>query len=218
MGRLALIDVLSAAVLLAFWYICFTRYNRQKGAMALRRVQAACAGRATLSEARWFGGSRLQAHLRFASHWVADARITVSLLPRQIPLRWLVSLWRKQKETLTFEANLDAPPGFQLEVFRHRWLTQNNLDTATSKSRKWTVSRPGPVVLTTRTQWGQELTPLVNTLMSSQGHKLLSVRFRAQSPHLSATVALEDFSDQETSEGLLDVLRELAADASTSRQ
>ena len=217
MGRLILIDALAVIALFAAWYLCFTRYNYRKGSKALRWVEDACSGRGEVVESRWLGTNSLQARLRFAAHWVEDARVTVRLLPRPVPSRWFLSLWRKQKETVTFEADLDYAPGFNLEVFRHRWLTHNSPSDDTG-SRNWLLSRPGPVILTTRTHWNQELTPVVNTLMTSRGHNLISVRFRSKSPHLTATVALETLSDRQASAGFLDVLRDLAAGASTSRQ
>jgi hypothetical protein len=216
-GRLILIDALSAAILLAFWYFCLARYNRRRGALALRWVEAACSGKGRIVEARWLSASRLQARLGFAAHWFENARVTVRLLPRPIPIQWLLSVWQKQKETLTFEADLDYAPALRLEVFRHRWLTHRR-GSLTSGMQNWTVSHPGPVVLTTRTHWTQELTPVVNTLITSRGHNLLSVRFRPESPHLAATVALEALSDEQAAAGFLGVLRELAAGASTSRQ
>ena len=217
MGRPVLIDALVVAALLALWYCCLARYNRRKGALALRWVEAACSGKGRIVETRWRGTCRLQASLGFAAHWFENARVTVRLLPRPIPLRWLLSLWRKQKETLTFEADLDYVPSFQLQIFRHRWLTHRHGHLA-SRSKTWTISRPGPVVLTTRTQWTQELTPVVNTLMTSRGHHLITVRFRPESPHLAATVALESLSDKEDAASFLAVVRDLAAGASTSRQ
>jgi hypothetical protein len=216
-GRLILIDALAAVGLLGLWYFCLARYNHRKGVLALRWVEAACSGKGRIVEARWRGTSRLQAQLGFAAHCFENARVTVRLLPRPIPLQWLFSLWRKQEETLTFEADLDCAPTFQLQIFRHRWLTHKYGHLA-SAGQTWTVSRPGPVVLTTRTQWTQELTPVVNTLMTSRGHSLITVRFRPESPHLAATVALESLSDQEAAAGFLTVVRELAAGASTSRQ
>ena len=50
MGRLVLIDALSAAVLLSLWYFLFARYNREKGARALRWVEAACTAKGTSYE------------------------------------------------------------------------------------------------------------------------------------------------------------------------
>lgn len=219
MERLVLIDALSAAALLGLllWYFYFARYNRRKGALVLRWVEAACSSKGRLLEARWSGASRVQAHLDFAAHWFENAQVVVRLRPRPIPLKWLFSLWRKQKETLTFEADLDYAPSFQLEVFRHRWLTHRHTHVVRG-SRDWAVSRPGPVVLTTRTHWSHELTPVVNTLMTSRGHNLVSVRFRPESPHLAATVPLEALSDEQAAAAFLSVLRDLAAGASTSRQ
>lgn len=214
--RLIIIDALGVAILLVIWYFSFLHYNHKKAAASLRWVEAACSGRGRVVEARWQGSSRLQAQLRFAAHWFVNAHVTVRLLPRPIPFQWLLSIYRKQRETLTFEADLDCAPNFQLEVFRHRWLTHKQ-DPALG-SRNWNISRPGPVVLTTRTEWTQELTPVVNTLMTSRGHSLLAVRFRPESPHLAATIPLESLTDEQAAAGFVGMLRELAAGASTSHQ
>jgi len=215
-GALLLMDVVGAALAVGLWYLCFARYNRKRGFQALRQVEAACSSRARIVEARWVGTSRLQAHLRFAAHWFENAQVTIRLLPRPLPIQWLLSRWHKQRETVTFEADLDYAPGLQLEVFRHHWVSDNGRQV-TKRSRNWTVSRPGPVVLTTSTEWRQELPPIVNTLMTTRGHSLLRVRLRPESPHLAATIDLESLSDRQTASGFLSVLRDLAAGASTSR-
>jgi len=198
--RLLLIDASTAAVLLLLWY-----------------VEAACSSEGQIMESHWYGMCRLQARLGFSPHWFENARVTVRLRPRPVPVKWLISVWRKQRETLTFEADLDFAPSFQLDVFRHRWLSRNRVKEA-SDSPRWAVSRPGPVVLTTRTRWTHELTPVVNTLITSRGHNLMSVRFRPNSPHLAATIPLEALSDEHAAAGFLSVLRELAAGASTHQQ
>jgi hypothetical protein len=216
-GRLLIIDVLGAASLVGLWYLLFARYNRQKGALALRWVQLACSNRGRIIESKWLNACRLQAHLSFSSQWFDNTRVTIRLRPRPVPFQWLLAVWRKQKETVTFEADLDDAPTFQLEIFRHRWITDKTGSLSNPK-RNWEISRPGPVVLTTRTEWTQELTPVVNTLMTSRGHSLMTVRFRPNSPHLVATIPLEAVSDEETAAGFLTVLRDLAAGASTSRQ
>jgi hypothetical protein len=216
-GLLVLIDAFAAVAGLAIWYFCFARLNRRKGDKALRSVEAACGDHGRVVETRWVGSSRVQAQLRFAAHWFENACITIRLLPRPMPVRWLLSLWRREQETLTFEADLDCPPNLRLDVLRHRWLTHSHLKVVAG-SRDWMITRPGPVVLTTRTQWTQELPPIVSTLMTSRGHSLVSVRFRPQSPHLAATVALDALSDEDSVAGFLGVLRDLAARASTSTQ
>jgi hypothetical protein len=215
--RLLLIDAVAAVVTLTLWYFLFSRYNRRKGEKALLSVKAACDGRAQVTEAHWLNTSRVQAKLRFAAHWVENARVTIRLVPRPLPVQWLLSLWRRERETITFEADLDFAPAFHLDVLRHCWLTDNK-PSKISNLRDWTVVHPGPVVLTTRTQWAQELPPVVHTLMTSRGHSLVSVRFRPDSPHLAATVPLEALSDFDAACGFFNVVRDLAAGASTSRQ
>ena len=217
MGRLILIDAGAAVAVLAIWYYWLARYNHRKGAQALRWVETACSGRGSIVEVRWLDRHRVQARLGFDSHWFENARVTVRLKPRPMPIEWLLSWWRKQEETVTFEADLGCAPGFHLEVARHRWLTQKHTHIA-RRTRNWTVMRPGPVVLTTRTTWTQELTPVVNTLMTSTGHTLVAVRFRPTSPHLAATVALESLSDAQAAASFLGVVRDLAAGASAHQQ
>jgi hypothetical protein len=214
---LFLIYVGLVAGLVVLWYFCLAGYNRRRGILALRRVEAACSHRARVVDARWVGASRLQAHVRFAAHWFENAQITIRLLPRPSPVQWLLSHWHKQRETVTFEADLNHAPGVQMEVFRHHWLSDSDREMIRS-SRDWTVVRSRPVVLTTSNKWQQELPPIVNTLMTSRGHSLLKVRLRPESPHLAATVDLDALSGEEAVAGFLGVLRELATGASRSRQ
>jgi len=216
-GSLFFIGVAAAVVLVGLWYFYFAGYNRRKGMKALHWVEAACISRARILEAEWIGTSRLQARLRFADRWFDNANVTIRLLPRALPVHWLLSYCKRQRETLTFEADLDSVPGMRLEVLRHHWLTHHG-KRVTRSSQTWNVSRPGPVVLTTSAQWQRELPPIVNTLMTSRGHNLLHVRFRPESPHLAATVDLEALSSADAAIGFLGVLRDLAAGASTSRQ
>jgi hypothetical protein len=53
--------------------------------------------------------------------------------------------------------------------------------------------------------------------MTSRAHNLLSVRLRPESPHLAATIDLEDVSNEAAAASFLGVLRDLAG-ASISRQ
>jgi hypothetical protein len=216
-GRWFLIDAMGAALVALGWYFAFTRYNYRRGIQALRWVSTACADEGSIVQARWLGASRLQANLRLATHWFERVRVTVRLFPRPLPFHWLLCIFRKQKETLTFEADLDCAPGFALEVFRQRWFNRGEVALA-ADSQNWLIARPGPVVFSTRPQWTNELPPVVHTFMTSRGHNLISVRFRPESPHLVATIALEAVSDQEAAKGFLTVLHDLATGASASRQ
>lgn len=219
MGRLLLIDVAASVAVLGLWYFVFSTYNRKKGAAALRWVQAACAGKGRILESHWMGSSRLQARLHFPSGWFENARVTVKFRPRALPLQWLMSCWRRQKETLTFEADLGGSPSFHLEVVRHRWCAHNRgISSRKRDDREWDVYEPGPIILTTRTHWKQDPTAELNALMSARRRDILQVRFRPESPQFSATVRLEALADGEAATELVSALREIAAGASTHRQ
>lgn len=216
MGRWILIDVATAVVLLLSWYLWFARSNRRRGANVLEWVQAACLGKGKILNARWHASSSLlRATLRLSSRWFEDARLTIRLLPRPLPVQWWMSHHRRQRETLTFEADMGFPPGFHLDVIRHRW--SGRTGERVRRNRSWSVVHPGPVVLTTKDDWPAELTPVVNALASWRDKDFVSVRFNPTSPHFIATVPLESLSDQNAAAGLLGLFRELAASSSAKQ-
>ena len=215
MGRLILIEAGLAAFLALLWYSWFVRYNRRRAAGVLQWVQAACLGKGRLTDFEWqSSSSRLKANLHLSSRWFDDARLTIRLLPRPLPIKWAVSRWHRQQETLTFEADMGFPPGFHLDIVRHRWSGQTG-DKKTS--RRWMISHPGPVVLTTKEDWPLELTPVVNALAAWRDKDFVSVRFKQTSPHFTATVPLENLSDQKSAASLLGLFRELAASSSAKQ-
>ncbi|MGA8867233.1 MAG: hypothetical protein WB510_09700 [Candidatus Sulfotelmatobacter sp.] len=219
MGRLLLIDVVSAVAILGLWYLVFSTYNRKKGAAALRWVQSACDGRGRVCDSRWISSSRLHARLHFPARWFENARLTMKFRPRALPVHWLLSCWHHQKETLTFEADLDGSPDFHLEVIRHRWSAHNRGSASGKKEgREWEICQPSPIILTTRTHWKQDPTSEINALMSARHQDILQVRFRPESPQFSATVNLESLADPEAAASFLSALRELAAGAKAHRQ
>ena len=215
MGRWVLIDATLFGMLALLWYAWFARYNRRRAANVLEWVEAACLGKGRLSGLVWqASSSRLRATLHLSSRWFDEARLTIKLLPRPLPVRWALSRWREQQETLTFEADMGFPPGFHLDIVRHRWSGQTS---AKKSTRKWTLTRPGPVILTTREDWPVELTPVVNALATWRDKDFVSVRFKQTSPHFTATVALDNLSDQRSAASLLGLFRELAASSSAKQ-
>jgi hypothetical protein len=85
------------------------------------------------------------------------------------------------------------------------------------RTRAWTITRPGPVILTTKEDWPVELSPVVNALASWRDKDFVGVRFNSKSPHFTATVALENLSDQKAAAALLGLFRELAASSSAKQ-
>jgi hypothetical protein len=213
-GRFILIDGAVAVALAVIWYAWFVRYNRARAAHVLQWVQAACLGKGRLADLRWQrSSSRLKATLHLSSRWFEEARLTIRLLPRPLPVQWAMSRWRQQQETLTFEADMGYPPGFHLDIVRHRWSGHSGKKSSKT-TRSWTVTRPGPVILTTKEDWPVELTPVVNALAAWRDKDFVGVRFNSTSPHFTATVALENLSDQKAASALLGLFRELAASSS----
>jgi hypothetical protein len=220
-GRLLLIDVIAAIAIvvlwLGLWSLAFVLYNRHKGKSALRWVQAACAGKGRVLDSRWLGSYRLHARLQFPSRGFEDARVTMQFR-RPFPAHWILDCWHKQKETLTFEADLGGSPSFHLEVVRHRWSARSRSVGRAREQREWEVHHPGPLILTTRTHWKEDPTSELNALMMVQRQDVLQVRFRPESPQFSVTVTLDALADPATAAGFLSTLRELAAGASAHRQ
>jgi hypothetical protein len=217
--RLLLIDVVAAVISLVAWYFLFAAYNRRRGADALRWVQSACAGKGRILESRWVNSSRLYARLQFRPRGFENAQVTMKFRPRPLPVHWAISWWRKQKETLTFEADLGGSPSFHLDVIRHRWCAHSRgVKSRRRNEREWDVYEPGPVILTTRTHWKQDPAAELNALMTVRQQDVLQVRFRPESPQFSATIALDALDDPRTAAGFLTTLRELAAGASAHMQ
>src|SRR5262249_29117396 len=216
-GRFVLIDGIAAAGVLVLWYAAFVGYNRRRGAALLHWVQAACLGKGRVLDPKWkASSSQLRANLRLSSRWFENARLTICLQPRPFPLQWIVNRWRKREETLTFEADMGFPPGFHLDILRRRWSGHSTKKGALG-TRSWTITRPGPVVLTTKDEWPPEMNALVNALTTWREKDFLSVRFNPTSPHFTATVALQNLSDENTAAQLLGLFRELAMSSSAKQ-
>jgi hypothetical protein len=218
-GRLLVIDVVGSVAMLVVWYLLFAAYNRRKGAEALRWVESACSGKGRILDSHWLNSSRLYARLQFRSRSFENARVTMKFRPRALPVHWLMSCWRKQTETLTFEADLGGSPSFDLEVVRHRWCAHSRGASSRRRAeREWDLYEPGPVILTTRTHWKQDPAAELSALMAVRQQDVLQVRFRPESPQFSATIKLDALDDPRSAATFLSTLRELAAGASAHRQ
>ncbi len=211
------IDLVVAAVLVGFWYLFFTRANRRRAARIQRWIEAAFAGHGQVVGVHWTAASRFHLRLQLASNLFQRSGVTVQLLPRELPLHWLLTRFRKRRETATFEADLDCAPAFNLEVHNHRWCARTN-NKLKMTARNSAIDHCGPFVLTTRNDWQREITTMMTALVASRDCDFLTVAFRRTTPHFSATVPLESLApDAQAEADLFDVLRELAAGASTSR-
>ena len=211
------IDVAAGALLATVWYLWFLHWNRSKGKEILGWIDRAFAKHGQVAAVRWEKPARFRVQLRMASAMFQNASLTIRLFPRQTLFGWLLSRTRHERETLTFQADLDSAPCFNLEVHNHRW-SENKFRWTSAKVRAWSLQQAGPFVLTTRNDWQREVTAMMSALVASRECDCLSVSIRRTPPHFSATVPLATLApNSPTHTAIFDVLRELASGASTAR-
>jgi hypothetical protein len=206
-------DVLIALVLVTLWYFGFVRYNRKKAEQLLHWICAAGGREAKVGCVRWISASCFHLQLQFPAEDFREAHMKVQLLPREMPLYWLIGYLRGRQEALTFEADLTCAPAFNLEVHNYRWRKRGEFHASDGAM----VVRTGPVVLTTRGDWQQDLTHMMNGLLASRDCNFERVEFRPDSPHFSATLPLKSIDLECDGAGqLFEALRELATGASAA--
>ncbi len=207
--------LLGAALLMGVWYLWFRRANRQRAARILEWLECALAGQGHVLGIRWVAPSRFRVPLRLP-HGFRRASVYVELLPRELPFSWFWAALRHRQDQLTFEADLDAAPRFNLQVYNHRWCgrTRKKLNPL---AERWSFDQTGPMVITSRGDWQREITMMMNALLSTRDHELLGVGFRRSSPHFSASLRLDSIMPRGGRCSIFDVLRELATDASAAR-
>jgi hypothetical protein len=215
-GRAAIYLVAGATGVL-LWYLAFAGSNRRQGVRVVAWIQAALAGKGQVVAVRWLGASVFHVALRMTTSVFQHPGVVVRLLPREMPLLWLLRLWRKEPPSLTFEADLDIPPGFNLRVHRHSWTGRTTRHFSPDPDR-WECERVTPFIVTSCRSWRGEVTSMMNALLACRDREFLSLGFSPSSPHFSATVVLESISpDGGAGSNVFDMLRELAAGASASR-
>lgn len=211
------LEFLAGLIVVSGWYVCFVRYNRRKAAETILWIKAAFCGYAQVVGVHWRSASTFDVRLRLATQGFQQTHIRVRLMPREFALNWLLSKVRKQQEVIVFEADLDSPPAFNLEVHNQRWCARTRRKNK-ALPKKAAVETCGPFVITTRRDWQREITSMMNALVASRDSDFLSVSFRRVSPHISATVPLKSLApQQQCGNELFQVLRELADCAGASR-
>ena len=219
MGTLAtvVLECLAGLIVVTGWYVCFVRYNRRKAADVILWIKTAFSGHAQILGVHWTSPSRFMVRLRLVPNIFQQSHIVVQLMPREFALNWLLSRIRKRQEIAIFEADLDVPPGFNLEVHNQRWCGRSRRHAKLDPVHS-TVESIGPFVITSRRDWQREITSMVNALVASRDSDFQSVSFRRTSPHFSATVPLTSLAPQNrTGNNVFRVLRELADCAGASR-
>jgi hypothetical protein len=215
--RVLVVGVAAGLLFIIAWYFWFLRHNRRKAVEVLRWVDHAFHGHGRVASVRWLTASTFHVRLRLSTAVFRRASLVIRLLPREMPVLWFIGRARRQSETLTFQADLDGPPSFNLEVQNHRWYGRTRRRSPL-KTQDWNLEQVGPFIVTTRNDWQREITTMMGALVASRECDCSMVCFRRSSPHFSVTVPLEAIApDSQTQTEIFDVLRELATGASTAR-
>jgi hypothetical protein len=218
MLEMLLFGIGSALALLscAIWYGLSLRHNRRKAVRILRWIEAALAGHGCVIGIRWLASSRFKIPLRLASTTFQRAWILVELSPCELPSTWLINKMQKRQDLLVFQADLELPPAFNLDVHNLRWLARSvrkkSLDGA-----HWTLEQASPLVISTRMEWQKEMISTMSSLAGINHRDFLNVRYQRNSPNFSVTLPLKAFAPNSPARTyIFETMQELAGSSSTS--
>lgn len=213
---IGLVAVIAVATLLAAWHRWWSEYNRRESGEALRWIECALEGQGHAVSLRRLSASRFRVGVRLASGTFLDPHLLLELPAREWPWRWVASRLRRQDATLTFRADLEAAPAFNLDVHHQRWFARTAPRPAGPS--EWELECGPPFILTTRRDWHKEIGGLITSLLATRELDFRRVQFRRRSPHFSATLALDALSPTAVShDSAFQLLHELAAHASAVR-
>ena len=208
------IALIAATALCATWYSLFLRRKRKKAKEILRWIQSCLVGRGQIVGISWITASRFRVPLRLTCGVFERAWVLVELQAQQTPVQWLFNKIKGGREVLKFQADLDCPPTFSLQMQNFRWFARS--------SRKASIDRPGwqferlqSVMISTRPDTQKEIACTMTSLSKGDSGDFLEVSFQRASPHFSATLPLEALAPGTPSRTyVLDAMRELAGSAS----
>jgi hypothetical protein len=213
---IALFLLTAAAAICTAWYWMALRHNRRRAIQVLHWIEVALAGQGQASGIRWMARSRFKVPLRLHCGVFHRAWMLVDLTPCEMPLRWLLNKARGRREVLTFQADLDLPPSFSMEVHNLRWFARSSRK-APARRTSWSFEHTGPFVISTRRAWPKEISSAMTSVAKGENREFLNVSFQARSPHFSVTLPLESIAPGSPNRScMFETMRELAARSSTS--
>lgn len=212
---LSAIWVLAAVVFCAAWYWLAMRHNRRRALQVARWLESALAGQGQVAGIRWLARSQFKIPLRLRHSGFNRAWVVVDLPPRELPLPWLLSKASGRREILTFEADLDPPPAFNLQVHNFRWLARSGR-LVPSNRLPWSFEHSGPFVVSTRRDWKKEISSAMVALAKGDHRDFLKISFQSRSPHFSVTLPLASIAPgSPTRACMFDSMRELAGSSAS---
>jgi len=196
------------------WYAASLRRKREKAREILRWIQASLAGRGHVVGISWTAASRFRVPLRLTCGVFRRAWVLVEMRTQETPAHWLIQKISNPQEVITFQADLDAPPMFSLQMQNFRWFARSSPKTAIENAG-WQFERLPSVMITTKPESQKEIAGTMTSLSRGDNGEFLEVSFQRSSPHFSATLPLESLAPGAPARTyLLDTMREMAGSAS----
>lgn len=210
------ISLIAVAALCAAWYCFSLRGKHRKAREVMRWIQSTLAGRGQVIGISWTGAAKFRAPLRLTCGVFQKAWVLVEMRSQQTPVQWLFNKFRKPRELVTFQADLDFPPTFSLHIHNFRWVARSSRRTPTNHAG-WQFECLQPLIISTRPEQQKEIACTMASLTRSDSNEFLNVNFQRSSPHFSATVPLQSLApDSPARTCILIAMRELAGSASAS--
>lgn len=215
-SRMAILFVTVVALIALFvtWYAVSLRRKREKAREILRWIQASLAGRGHVVGISWTAASRFRVPLRLTCGVFRRAWVLVEMRTQVTPAHWLVQKISNPQEVITFQADLDSPPTFSLQMQNFRWFARSSPKTAIENAG-WQFERLPSVMITTKPESQKEIASTMTSLSRGDNGEFLEVSFQRISPHFSATLPLESLAPGAPARTyMLDAMREMAGSAS----
>lgn len=209
------IILIAATALSVMWYSLSVRRKRHKAKEVLRWIQSSLAGRGHVVGISWIAPSRFRVPLRLTCGVFHRAWVLVDLRGQQNPVQWLFHKISGRREVLTFQADLDCPPAFSLQMQNFRWFARSSRKADCLNRPGWQFEHLQPVMIGTKPESQQEIAGAMASLSKDDNGDFLEVTFQRRSPHFSATLPLEALAPGAPARThMLDAMRELAGSAS----
>jgi hypothetical protein len=129
-------------------------------------------------------------------------------------VHWLIHKIKGPQEVITFQADLDSPPTFSLQMQNFRWFARSSRK-AEIESPGWQFERIPSVMITTKLDSQKEIASTITSLSRGDTGEFLQVSFQRSSPHFSVTLPLDALAPGAPARTyILDTMREMAGNAS----
>ncbi|MGZ4829330.1 MAG: hypothetical protein ACXV78_06770 [Candidatus Angelobacter sp.] len=208
------ITLVAVAALCITWYAVSLRRKREKSKEILRWIQASLAGRGHVVGISWMTPSRFRVPLRLTCGVFNRAWVLVEMRSLQNPVQWLFKKISGRPEVLTFQADLDCPPTFSLQMQHFRWFARSSPKAEIDRPG-WQFERLPSVMISTKPESQKEIASTMTSLSKGDNGEFLEVSFQRRSPHFSATLPLDALAPGAPARThMLDAMREMAGSAS----